>query len=97
MDWRSDGGWEALALILILTKAENHIAQTRFFRGSRIAPKSNRSFAAPKQPAAIRRVPISGDALARPVQQPSRSSESFRNVADLQPSELCKPEFTFKA
>ena len=97
MDWRSEGSWEALAFDLDTDPAENHpLPRPVFSEGPRIAPKYqvNRSIATPKQPAAIRRVPISGDALARPVQQPSRSSGSFHNVADLQPSDLSKPEFT---
>ena len=97
MDWRSDGSWEALAFDLDLDSAENQpLPRPVFSDGPRIAPKYqlNRSIATPKQPTAIRRVPISGDALERPLQQPSRSSGSFHSVADLQPSALSKREFT---
>ena len=97
MDWRSDGSWEALGIDPELeSEANQPLPRPVFSDGPRIAPKHqlNRSVANPKQPPAIRRLPLSGDALERPLQQPSRSSGSFRNVAELQPSALVKPEFT---
>ena len=97
MDWRSDGSWEALGIDPELeSEANQPLPRPVFSDGPRIAPKHqlNRSVANPKQPPAIRRLPLSGDALERPLQQPSRSSGSCHNVAELQPSALVKPEFT---
>ena len=92
MDWRSDGSWEALGIDPDFESEKNQpLPRPIFSDGPRIAPKYqlNRSVANPKQPPAIRRLPISGDALERPLQQPSRSSGSFHSVA-----ELSKLEFT---
>ena len=97
MDWRSDGSWEALGIDPDFESEKNQpLPRPNFSDGPRIAPKYrlNRSVANPKQPPAIRRLPVSGDALERPLQQPSRSSGSFHSVAELQPSALSKPEFT---
>ena len=89
MDWQSDGSWEALAGDPDLETAEIQPLPRPFFStGPRMAPKYQLASAVvnPKQPPAIRRPPISGDALERPLQQPSKSSGSFHSVADLQPS-----------
>ena len=94
MDWKSDGSWEALAVDPELETLESQpLPRPVFSAGPRIASKHQLHTNAvnPKQPPTFRRPPISGDALERPLQQPSKSSGPVHSVADLQHSALSRP------